>query len=142
VHVVDRTGRTAVWTGAETIAWAGAERFADFSVAGNMLAGAAVLAAMIEAFRAGVDRPLAHRFMDVLRAGEAAGGDKRGRQSAAMRIVEDQPYPALDLRVDDDADPVGRLQHLLDIYESPEMARQREFRPTVQDPGRVLPASG
>ncbi|MEQ9643068.1 MAG: DUF1028 domain-containing protein [Alphaproteobacteria bacterium] len=139
LHVIDAQGRSAVFTGAQCVAWAGAESHDGFSVAGNMLSGPEVLPAMVAAYRGsnGEAQPL--RLMAVLRAGEAAGGDKRGRQSAAMRIVTDQPYPWLDLRVDDDVDPVARLQHLLDLFDSPEMARQRAFRPTLANPHSILP---
>lgn len=140
LHVVDARGKAAVFTGAATVPWAGAEAHDGFSVAGNMLSGPEVLPAMVAAYLAHDGRPLPLRLMAALKAGEAAGGDKRGRQSAAMRIVTDQPYPWLDLRVDDDRDPVGRLQTLLDLFDSPEIARQRAFRPTLADPHRVLPA--
>ena len=139
LHVVDGQGRAAVFTGAACVPWAGAEAHDAFSVAGNMLAGPEVLPAMVAAYRAQNGQPLTLRLMAALQAGEAAGGDKRGRQSAAMRIVTDQPYPWLDLRVDDDPDPVGRLRTLLDLFDSPEMSRQRAFRPTLGDPHRVVP---
>jgi uncharacterized Ntn-hydrolase superfamily protein len=139
LHVVDGQGRAAVFTGAATVPWAGAEAHEGFSVAGNMLAGPAVLPAMVAAYRAHNRAPLALRLMAALEAGQSAGGDKRGRQSAAMRIITDQPYPWLDLRVDDDPDPVGRLRALLDLFDSPEMSRQRAFRPILADPHRVLP---
>lgn len=140
LHVIDATGNSAVFTGAATVPWAGAEAHDGFSVAGNMLSAPEVLPAMVAAYRAHNGQPLTLRLMAALKAGEAAGGDKRGRQSAAMRIVTDQPYPWLDLRVDDDPDPVGRLQALLDLFDSPEMSRQRAFRPTLDDPHRVLTA--
>jgi uncharacterized Ntn-hydrolase superfamily protein len=140
LHVVDGGGRSAVFTGAACVPWAGAEAHDGFSVAGNMLSGPEVLPAMVAAYKAHNGQALPLRLMAALQAGEAAGGDKRGRQSAAMRIVTDQPYPWLDLRVDDDPDPVGRLKALLDLFDSPEMSKQRAYRPTLADPHKVLPA--
>ncbi len=142
LHVVDARGRSAVFTGDSCVTWAGAQAHDGFSVAGNMLSGPEVLPAMVAAYEGSNGEALPLRLVAVLKAGEAAGGDKRGRQSAAMRIVTDQPYPWLDLRVDDDADPVGRLQHLLDLFDSPEMSRQRAFRPTLANPHNVLPPTG
>ena len=84
----------------------------DFSVAGNMLAGADVLEATAAAFVAGAGLPLAERLLAAMEAGEAAGGDKRGKQAAALRIHGDEDYPSLDLRVDDHAEPIAELRRL------------------------------
>jgi uncharacterized Ntn-hydrolase superfamily protein len=83
-----------------------------FSVAGNMLAGPQVIAATAEAYWRSTGKTLAERLLDAMDAGEAAGGDKRGKQSAALRIHADEDYPALDLRVDDHVDPLGELRRL------------------------------
>ena len=79
-----------------------------------MLAGPEVLDATVAAFVAGAGRPLAERLIAALAAGEAAGGDKRGKQAAALRIHGDEDYPRLDLRVDDHAEPVAELRRLYD----------------------------
>ncbi len=77
-----------------------------------MLAGEAVLAETARAYTAGTALPFAQRLIAALQAGEAAGGDKRGKQSAALKIVTTEEYPALDLRVDDHADPLAELARL------------------------------
>ena len=77
-----------------------------------MLAGPGVVAASAEAFVGAAGRPLAERLLAALAAGEAAGGDKRGKQAAALRIQADEDRLELDLRVDDHAEPVVELQRL------------------------------
>lgn len=114
LHVLPAAGGTppAAHTGADCIGWCGQVLGADFSVAGNMLAGPRVIEATAEAFAAAAARPLAERLIAAMQAGEAAGGDKRGRQSAALRIQGPEDYPALDLRADDHADPLAELARL------------------------------
>lgn len=112
LHVLPAHGRPAVWTGAACIDWCGQRIEPDFCVAGNMLAGPRVVEATAEAFLASGGKPLAERLLAALAAGEAAGGDKRGKQAAALRIQADEDYPQLDLRVDDHEEPVLELQRL------------------------------
>jgi uncharacterized Ntn-hydrolase superfamily protein len=112
VHVLPAQGAPVAWTGASCIGWCGHSVGEDFSVAGNMLAGAQVLEATARAFQATRGQPLAERLLAALAAGEAAGGDKRGKQAAALRIQADEDYPQLDIRVDDHAEPVQELQRL------------------------------
>jgi uncharacterized Ntn-hydrolase superfamily protein len=112
VHVVDATGRAAAHTGAECIGWCGHRLGDGFSVAGNMLAGPGVVAATTDAYEQGTDVPFAERLIRALEAGEAAGGDRRGKQSAALRIHTTEDYPWLDLRVDDHAEPLAELRRL------------------------------
>ena len=111
-HLQDAAGRIAAYTGADCVPWCGHVVHAGFSVAGNMLTGPEVIAETARVFEAGAALPLAQRLIAALRAGEAAGGDKRGKQSAALRIHTSEPYPALDLRVDDHADPLAELARL------------------------------
>ena len=104
IHVLAADGRIAAFTGAACVAWCGSVRGVDVSVAGNMLAGAAVVERTLEAFqRAG--GPLPERLLAALEAGEAAGGDARGKQSAALKVASRDPYPDLDIRTDDHPDP-------------------------------------
>ncbi len=110
-HILDAQGRIAQHTGAGCIAWAGSVRGADISVAGNMLAGQAVVAATLDAFAAATGS-LAERLLSAMEAGEAAGGDKRGKQAAALKICSRDPYPDLDLRADDHPDPLAELRRL------------------------------
>lgn len=114
-HLIDLHGETAVHTGDACIAWAGHVSAPGVSVAGNMLAGPDAVAASLDAYLSGEDLPMSDRMLAALRAGEVAGGDKRGRQAAALRVHRRQDYPVLDLRVDDHADPLGELDRLLAV---------------------------
>ncbi|MGE3065371.1 MAG: DUF1028 domain-containing protein [Hyphomicrobiaceae bacterium] len=112
VHVMDRRGDFAAYTGAACVPWCGHVVKAMFSVAGNMLAGAEVVAETAAAYEANADMPFARRLIAAMQAGEKAGGDKRGKQSAALLVHDDQDYSLLDLRVDDHADPLAELARL------------------------------
>jgi uncharacterized Ntn-hydrolase superfamily protein len=112
---VGAAGPAAVHTGEACVEWCGHLQGPDFSIAGNMLAGPRVLEATAEAFEALAGQPLAERLIAALTAGEAAGGDKRGKQSAALRIQGHEDRPDLDLRVDDHAEPVRELLRLYDV---------------------------
>jgi len=112
VHLIDRNGRTAAYTGAACIDWCGHLAGETYSIAGNMLAGPAVLEETKRAFEKGSNLPFAERLLAALDAGEAAGGDKRGKQGAALRIHTTEDYPFLDLRVDDHAAPLRELRRL------------------------------
>lgn len=112
LHVLPAGGVGAAHTGAECVDWCGHLLRDGFSVAGNMLAGARVIEATADAFANSKGVDLAERLLDAMDAGEAAGGDKRGKQSAALRIHRDEDYLALDLRVDDHEDPLRELRRL------------------------------
>jgi len=112
LHVMDRAGRFAAHTGSGCVDWCGHAIHDGFSVAGNMLAGPKVIADTARAFRDAEALPFARRLIAALQAGEAAGGDKRGKQSAALLIHEGEEYPSLSLRVDDHADPLAELERL------------------------------
>lgn len=121
VGAVDAAGRAATFTGKECLAWAGGRTGEHFAIQGNILTGPEVVDAMAQAF--GSDSgDLADRLMAALLAGDRAGGDRRGRQSAALFVVKPQAgYGGfndiwLDYRVDDDPDPVPRLVELLAIH--------------------------
>jgi uncharacterized Ntn-hydrolase superfamily protein len=114
LHVLPAQGAGAAHTGAACVDWCGHVLHDGFSVAGNMLAGPRVVAATAEAFAASAGQPLAERLIAAMQAGEAEGGDKRGRQSAALVIQGAEAYRELDLRVDDHADPLAELQRLLE----------------------------
>jgi uncharacterized Ntn-hydrolase superfamily protein len=112
LHVVDARGRTAAHTGGACIDWCGHLAGDGWSVAGNMLASPQVLRESADAYAQSAGRPLAERLLLALEAGDAAGGDKRGRQSAAIVVATTEPYPSLDLRVDDDEQPFALLRRL------------------------------
>ena len=112
VHMIDAAGRSIAHTGGNCVDWAGHVVHEGFSVAGNMLAGERVVRDTAAAFAATKGLKLAERFLAALEAGEAAGGDKRGKQSAAIRIHATEAWPALDIRVDDHPDPLPELRRL------------------------------
>jgi uncharacterized Ntn-hydrolase superfamily protein len=111
-HLIDAQGRVAAHTGTACIEWCGHRSGEGYSVAGNMLAGPRVLEETARAFEAGRGLTFAERLMAAMDAGEAAGGDKRGKQGAALLIHTTEDYPFLDLRVDDHPDPLGELRRL------------------------------
>jgi uncharacterized Ntn-hydrolase superfamily protein len=111
IHILDASGRIGAHTGCECVSWCGSVRGADVSVAGNMLAGSAVVEQTLAAFER-AQGSLAERLLTALEAGEAAGGDKRGKQSAALKIATLDPYPDLDIRTDDHPDPLRELRRL------------------------------
>lgn len=116
VHAVDRHGRAAAFTGANCVEWCGEITSTGVSIAGNMLAGQAVLADTYAAYVAHAGLPLPQRLLAALDAGEAAGGDKRGRQSAAMLMVTTEDFPDLSLRVDDHPQPLAELRRLHGVW--------------------------
>lgn len=111
LHIIDASGGIAQHTGPGCVAWAGHRHGPGISVAGNMLAGPGVLDAMLAGYAA-ASGPLALRLVAALQAGQDAGGDKRGRQSAAVRVHTNDPYPDIDLRADDHPDPLAELRRL------------------------------
>lgn len=122
--IVNVAGKAATFTGSECHAWAGGRTGANFAAQGNILAGEGVVAAMAESFEKSADsgKELGQRLIDALQAGQKAGGDQRGMQSAALLVVrEGWGYAGLndryrDLRVDDHAEPIHELQRLYDLH--------------------------
>lgn len=136
-HMIGPDGRIAQHTGANCVPWAGHLRATNVSVAGNMLAGPSVIEDMIKTWQDTEGQPLAVRLLTAMEAGEAAGGDKRGRQAAALVVHAGQPYPALDLRVDDHANPIPELRRLLAVSEE-RFALFRPAMPTRENPSGML----
>jgi uncharacterized Ntn-hydrolase superfamily protein len=137
VHVVDRHGRTAAWTGQNCVAWCGSAAAPGVSVAGNMLAGERTIAATLETWLAQPGLPMPERLMTAMEAGELAGGDRRGRQSAAMKLITTEDFPDLDLRVDDHEQPLAELHRLLGIWRR-ERAPGLETAPRKADPSGFI----
>ena len=134
VTVVDRHGRVAAHTGAQTHPWSGHQIGDGFAVAGNILVGSDTLDAMAQRWKAGADESLDERLLSALEAGQEAGGDRRGRQSAALYVHTGHPYPYLDLRVDEHPDPVTELRRVHGVA-------RRELLPFVEAlPTRKRPA--
>lgn len=113
--VVDGSGNAAAHTGSKTDPWCGHRTGEDYAIAGNMLVGEDTVTAMVEAFQNGKEEPFAERLLRTLEAAQAAGGDRRGRQSAALFVVRSEPYPFLDLRVDEHSDPVVELRRVYEV---------------------------
>ncbi len=134
VHAVDAKGRTAAWTGKHCVDWCGDRAGQQAHVTGNMLAGAATVDATLAAYEAASALTLPERMMQAMEAGEAAGGDRRGRQSAAMLMTTSEDFPDLNLRVDDAVAPLGELRRLLGLWSATWPARQ------AMSPSRANPS--
>jgi uncharacterized Ntn-hydrolase superfamily protein len=134
VHILAADGRTARHTGGACIDWCGHAAGEHVSVAGNMLAGPRVVEATLETYQANPHLPFPDRLLAALDAGQAQGGDKRGRQSAALKIWDTELYPVLDLRVDDHDQPLVELRRLHEVsYER--LAAFMEALPRRDRPG-------
>ena len=140
LHIMDAGGRIASHTGRECVEWCGHIEGKGFSIAGNMLAGAQVLDDTAQAFIAGQTLPFAQRLIAAMHAGEAAGGDKRGKQSAALLIYGDDEWSALNLRVDDHTDPLAELERLEQVSRE-RWVHFRQFLPTRQNPAGITDRS-
>lgn len=116
VHAVDRHGRAAAFTGGHCVACCGDRTAAHVSVAGNMLAHESVIADTFETLAARSDLALPERLLAAMLAGERAGGDRRGKQSAALLLTSTEDFADLNLRVDDHCEPLGELERLLAIW--------------------------
>lgn len=137
VHVMDREGRFAAATGASCVDWCGHISRETISIAGNMLAGPDVLTATADAFEAADKESLGRRLVMAMKAGEAAGGDKRGRQSAALLVHDQEDDPMLDLRVDDHTDPLAELERL-EAKSRERAIHARRFGPRREDPAGLI----
>jgi uncharacterized Ntn-hydrolase superfamily protein len=124
VGVVDGRGRGATYTGNECYAWAGGRTGPCYAAQGNILVSAATVDALAETFDGGAEKPLARRLVDCLAAGQAAGGDSRGQQSAALLVVEQSggyggmSDVVVDLRVDDHERPIEELTRLYELHQA------------------------
>jgi uncharacterized Ntn-hydrolase superfamily protein len=137
IAIVDAAGKIAVHTGADCQDWAGHRVGDHFCVQGNILTGPEVLDAMVTAYKAARDVPdseMAHWLVAALEAGQKAGGDRRGKQSAGLLVVRERGGPGadndryIDLRVDDHPEPIEELTRLLRLHE--------EFHPRLHSPKR------
>ena len=118
VGLLDALGRTAAHTGAHCEDTSGHINEQDYVIAGNILTNDGVLRAIESSLLSptGPGLPLAERMLDALDAGQAAGGDRRGRQSAAMFVGSHNPILHVDLRIDDSPDPLVELRRLLNLF--------------------------
>ena len=153
VAIIDAAGNVAVFTGAETLAWSGHRSGADYSVQGNILTGEDVLAEMERAYLE-TEGSLARRLVEALKAGEAAGGDSRGKESAALLVVragagyQGKTDRFVDVRVDDYAEPVAELERIYGLWEERflvytylDSGRPRDFEYALPIMDRVLAAN-
>ena len=115
IGIVDSQGRAAVWSGTDCTSWAGDIVGPGYSIQGNMLVSGETLTAMQTAFVEASALELAERLMRALEAGQRAGGDKRGRQSASLSVYENEDYPLWDLRVDEHSEPVTELRRVFNV---------------------------
>jgi len=115
LHLIDAAGRNAAFTGTKCIDWAGHLVDDNVSVAGNMLVGPEVAAQTLATYKKAMDKPFIERLLEAMQAGEDAGGDKRGKQSAALLVHRDQDYPWLSIRADDHPDPLAELRRLYSV---------------------------
>jgi uncharacterized Ntn-hydrolase superfamily protein len=136
LHIMDAKGAIAAHTGNECVDWCGHLPGDGFSIAGNMLAGPRVLDDTAKAYVANKNLPFAQRLIAAMRAGEAAGGDKRGKQSAALLIHDTEEWSALDLRVDDHEDPLSELERLERVSRE-RWVHFRKFLPTRDNPAGI-----
>jgi uncharacterized Ntn-hydrolase superfamily protein len=113
--IVDAKGGSAAWSGKDCTGWFGHLTRIDFSVQGNMLIGEETVSAMADAFKMSEPLSLPERLVIVLETGQKAGGDKRGRQSAAVLVYKTEAYPYLSLRVDEHAYPVAELRRVFEV---------------------------
>ncbi len=129
VGIVDAQGGVANWTGSSCLAWAGDSAGITFTCQGNILASEEVVAGMVGAYEEATGQELAHRLIAALEAAQAAGGDKRGQQSAAILIGRAHPdYPEyafryMDIRVEDHSEPIAELRRLYKLYEAQGLAQ-------------------
>jgi len=136
LHIMDAGGRVASYTGRDCVDWCGHVEGDGFSIAGNMLAGPRVLDDTAQAYIADERLPFAQRLIAAMRSGEAAGGDKRGKQSAALLIYRDEEWSALDLRVDDHTDPLAELERLEQVSRE-RWVHFRRYLPTRKNPAGI-----
>jgi len=136
LHIMDARGRIAAYTGKDCVDWCGHIEGDGFSIAGNMLTGAHVLDDTAKAYRAHSGTPFARRLIAAMGAGEQAGGDKRGRQSAALLIYGTEEWSDLDLRVDDHVDPLTELARLEGVSRE-RWVHFRKFLPSRRNPAGI-----
>jgi uncharacterized Ntn-hydrolase superfamily protein len=136
LHIMDGKVRIAAYTGKDCVDWCGHLKGDGFSIAGNMLAGSGVLDDTATTYLANAGLPFARRLIAAMRAGEEAGGDKRGRQSAALLIHGEEEWSDLDLRVDDHSDPLAELERL-EAVSRERWVHFRKYLPSRRNPAGI-----
>jgi uncharacterized Ntn-hydrolase superfamily protein len=131
--IVDGHGHVAVYSGAKCTSWFGDITGPGYSIQGNMLTGGETLDAMRDSFDSTVALSLPERLVSALEAGQSVGGDKRGRQSAALKVYAAEEYPYLDLRVDEHPEPVTELRRIYEVAQR-QLVPFIAMMPTRNDP--------
>jgi uncharacterized Ntn-hydrolase superfamily protein len=143
LSVVDRDGRTACHTGAETRAWGGHVTGRNFAAAANMVVGERVVKAMAERFEGTTDLALEERLLQAIEAAHAAGGEAGGEHSAGLLVVDREVFPRVDLRVDEHATAVAELRRIFDVYKPLiDFFQERAADPTIPSVEERLRAQG
>jgi uncharacterized Ntn-hydrolase superfamily protein len=143
LSIVDRDGRAACHTGAETRAWGGHTNGRNFAVAANMVVGEGVVEAMAERFERTTDLPLEERLLQAIEAGHEAGGEAGGEHSAGLLVVDREVFPRVDLRVDEHATAVAELRRIFDVYKPLiDFFQERAADPTIPSEEEKLRAQG
>jgi uncharacterized Ntn-hydrolase superfamily protein len=137
IGLIGARGPGFAFTGAACTKWCGEFTGDDFAIQGNMLVGEATLSSMRDAWLRDPSADLAERLMCALEAGDAAGGDYRGKQSAALKVVGTEAYAALDLRVDEHRTPVAELRRVLGIARL-QLVPFVQAMPRRDSPGRAI----
>jgi len=143
LSIVDRDGRAACYTGAETRAWSGHINVRDFAAAANMVVGEGVVKAMAERFERTTNLPLEERLLQAIEAGHEAGGEAGGEHSAGLLVVDREVFPRVDLRVDEHATAVAELRRIFDVYKPLiDFFQERAADPTIPSAEEKLRAQG
>jgi len=144
VAILDVQGRSASWDGPGANDWKGHHCGVNYCAQGNILAGAQVVDALANTFESTAGRPLPERLMDALDAAQAAGGDARGVQSAAMIVTRALAGAGgfsdrvIDIRVDDSRQPLADLRHLLSLYQAGQLITEANRQLTAGDAAAAL----
>lgn len=136
LHIMDMQGRFSAYTGNACIGWCGHHIGRNYSVAGNTLAGPEVLERTARTFEELDTVPLPRRMILSMLAGEAAGGDSRGRQAAGLIVHDDRQYPLIDIRADDHPAPLDELDRL-EAISRVRFRHYRKFMPSSTRPGGI-----
>ncbi|TWT27779.1 DUF1028 domain-containing protein [Planomicrobium sp. CPCC 101110] len=131
--IVDKNGLAVSFSGDKCDGWYGHVTDENYAIAGNMLVGEDTIQEMKKSFEATGDLTLAERLLKAMEAGQAAGGDKRGRQSASLKVYSTEEYPLVDLRVDEHPDPVKELGRIYEVAKK-ELFPFMEMLPTLENP--------
>lgn len=147
VAAVDADGHTAAFAGGGCIDWAGYVEGGGYACSGNILVGENVVKEMARAFEGSVEEELPERLLQALEAGQEAGGDRRGRQSAGIVVAGTEAYPVCDLRVDDHPEPIEELRRVFALYQenAPILeqllsSRRDDFAPNLETMLRIRDA--